>query len=57
VINITETTISSFAMDMSIRDHIRKRREEDDDDLMILIIPALHHLEFHLYSTTTISCS
>ncbi|KAM0848806.1 hypothetical protein ACQ4PT_054122 [Festuca glaucescens] len=33
-------------MDMSIRDHIRKRREEDDDDLMILIIPALHHLGY-----------
>jgi hypothetical protein len=34
--NITETIIFSFAMDMSIRDCIRKRREDDDDDLMLL---------------------
>uniref|UniRef100_A0ACD6A199 Uncharacterized protein n=1 Tax=Avena sativa TaxID=4498 RepID=A0ACD6A199_AVESA len=46
VTSIIETYIFSFAMDMSIRDRIRKRREEDDDDLMLLILPALHHLGY-----------
>jgi hypothetical protein len=46
VISITKTIIFSFAMDMSIRDRIRKRREDDDDDLMLLILPALHHLGY-----------
>jgi hypothetical protein len=36
----------SSAMDMSNRDHIRKRREEDDDDLMLLILPSLHLLGY-----------
>jgi hypothetical protein len=36
----------SFAMDMSNRDHIRKRREEDDDDLMLLILRSLHLLGY-----------
>jgi hypothetical protein len=36
----------SFAMDMSNRDHIRKRREEDDDDLMFFILPSLHLLGY-----------
>jgi hypothetical protein len=36
----------SFAIDMSNRDHIRKRREEDDDDLMLLILPSLHLLGY-----------
>jgi hypothetical protein len=44
--NITETSIFSFAMDMSIRDRIKKRGEDDDDDLMLLILPALHHLGY-----------
>jgi hypothetical protein len=46
MMTITETNIFSFAMDMSIRDRIRKRREDDDDDLMLLILPALHHLGY-----------
>jgi hypothetical protein len=36
----------SFVMDMSNRDHIRKRREEEDDDLMLLILPSLHLLGY-----------
>uniref|UniRef100_A0ACD5WWU0 Uncharacterized protein n=1 Tax=Avena sativa TaxID=4498 RepID=A0ACD5WWU0_AVESA len=44
--SINETYIFSSAMDMSIRDHIRKRRDEDDDDLMLLILPTLHHLGY-----------
>jgi hypothetical protein len=36
----------SFAMDMSNRDHIRKRRGEEDDDLMLLILPFLHLLGY-----------
>lgn len=46
VISITETSNFSFAMDMSIRDRIRKNREEDDNDLMLLILPALYHLGY-----------
>jgi hypothetical protein len=35
----------SPAMDLGIRDRIRKREEdedEDDDDMMLLLLPALH---------------
>ena len=35
----------SFAMDMSNRDHLR-RREEDDDELFLLILPSLHLLGY-----------
>uniref|UniRef100_A0A0E0LU83 DUF8040 domain-containing protein n=1 Tax=Oryza punctata TaxID=4537 RepID=A0A0E0LU83_ORYPU len=34
----------STAMDMRVRDHVRKRREEEDDDMMLFIFPALHLL-------------
>jgi hypothetical protein len=33
-------------MDISNRDHIRKRREDDDEDLMLLILPSLHLLGY-----------
>ena len=32
-------------MDMSNRDHLR-RREEDDDELFLLILPSLHLLGY-----------
>ena len=41
--------IFNFAMDMSNRDHIR-RKEEDDDDLFLLILPSLYLLGYLVHS-------